>query len=102
MYQSDPDHLEIWYFDFPGESPRYWWKEYTRLRAGPDSAGWAAPVVWVHPYLDATGRVVLQYWYFYPFNDYMSDHEGDWEHINVVLNEDRASIRVVETTANEQ
>jgi hypothetical protein len=52
-------------------------------------------VVWVHPYLDATRRVVLQYWYFYPFNDYMSDHEGDWEHINVVLNEDRASIREI-------
>jgi hypothetical protein len=52
--------------------------------------------VWVHPFLDATRRVVLQYWYFYPFNDYMSDHEGDWEHVNVVLNEDRASIREID------
>jgi hypothetical protein len=95
QYLSDPDHLEIWYFDFPGETPRHWWKEYARLRAGPDSARWAAPVVWAHPYLDATGRVVLQYWYFYPFNDYMSDHEGDWEHVNVVLNEDHASIREI-------
>ena len=95
QYLSDPDHLEIWYFDFPGETPRQWWKEYARLRAGPDSARWAAPTVWVHPYLDATGSVVLQYWYFYPFNDYMSDHEGDWEHVNVVLSEDRASIREI-------
>ncbi len=94
-YQSDPDHLEIWYFDFPGESPRRWWEEYARLRAGPDSARWAKPVVWAHPYLNGVGRVVLQYWYFYPFNDHISDHEGDWEHVNVVLNEDRASIREI-------
>ena len=94
-YQSDPDHLEIWYFDFPGESPKQWWKEYALLRAGPDSARWAEPVVWVHPYLDGAGRVVLQYWYCYPFNDYISDHEGDWEHVNVVLNEDRATIREI-------
>ena len=95
-YQSDPDHLEIWYFDFPGESPQDWWKQYARLRAGPDSAQWATPVVWAHPYLDGVGRVVLQYWYFYPFNDHISDHEGDWEHVNVMLNEDRASIREID------
>ena len=94
-YQSDPDHLEIWYFDFPGESPREWWREYARLRVGPDSARWAEPVVWAHPYLDGSGYVVVQYWYCYPFNDYMSDHEGDWEHVNVVLSADRSSIREI-------
>jgi hypothetical protein len=94
-YQSDPDHLVIWYFDFPGDSPKQWWQAYARLRAGPDSARWAQPVVWAHPYLDGAGRVVMQYWYCYPFNDHMSDHEGDWEHVNVVLNEDRASIREI-------
>lgn len=94
-YQSDPDHLEIWYFDFPGHSPRDWWKEYERLRTGPDSARWAEPVVWAHPYINGAGHVVLQYWYCYPFNDHISDHEGDWEHVNVVLNEDRVSIREI-------
>ena len=94
-YQSDPDHLEIWYFDFPGVSPSEWWKQYARLRTGADSVRWAEPVVWAHPYLDGLGRLVLQYWYFYPFNDYISDHEGDWEHVNVVLNEDRTSIREI-------
>lgn len=94
-YQSDPDHLEIWYFDFPGDSPKNWWKEYARLRVGPDSARWAEPVVWAHPYLNGAGHVVLQYWYCYPFNDHISDHEGDWEHVNVVLNEDRVSIREI-------
>jgi len=28
---------------------------------------------------------VLQYWFFYPTNDSGMDHEGDWEHLNVVV-----------------
>ena len=28
---------------------------------------------------------VIQYWFFYPFNDGGNNHEGDWEHINVVI-----------------
>lgn len=95
-YQSDPDHLEIWYFDFPGESPSEWWREYARLRAGPDSAKWAQPTVWAHPFLDGARRVVLQYWYFYPFNDYVGNHEGDWEHVNVILNARCDSIQAID------
>lgn len=95
-YLSDPDHLETWYFDFPGQSPHEWWKAYARLRAGPDSSRWAQPVVWANPFLNSAGRMVIQYWYFYPFNDYTSDHEGDWEHVNVELTDDRDSIRAVD------
>jgi hypothetical protein len=91
-YLSDPDHLEIWYFDVPGETPREWWKEYARLRTGPDSSLWAKPTVWAHPFMDGAGRVILQYWFCYPFNDYTSNHEGDWEHLNVVLNDRHDSI----------
>jgi len=29
---------------------------------------------------------VIQYWFFYPFNYAANRHEGDWEHINVILN----------------
>lgn len=25
----------------------------------------------------------VQYWFFYPYNDWVADHEGDWEHIDV-------------------
>lgn len=30
--------------------------------------------------------IVIQYWFFYPFNACANRHEGDWEHINVVIN----------------
>jgi len=26
---------------------------------------------------------IIQYWFYYPFNDAANCHEGDWEHINV-------------------
>jgi len=47
------------------------------------------------PYTDGTtyahffikeSKVVIQYYFFYPFNASANRHEGDWEHINVVLN----------------
>jgi len=30
-------------------------------------------------------KIVLQYWFFYPFNDFKNDHEGDWEMIQIIL-----------------
>lgn len=94
-YLSDQYLLETWYFDFPGENPRGWWHAYARMRTGPDSARWAEPTVYAHPLMDDQGRVILQYWYFYPFNDSMGNHEGDWEHVNVVLSPDNSSIEEV-------
>ncbi|KAA3657744.1 MAG: hypothetical protein DWQ10_12615, partial [Calditrichaeota bacterium] len=29
--------------------------------------------------------IVIQYWFFYPFNACANRHESDWEHINVVI-----------------
>ena len=31
---------------------------------------------------------VIQYWFFYPFDDWINNHEGDWEHVNVVVTSD--------------
>ncbi|MFH1311626.1 MAG: FlgD immunoglobulin-like domain containing protein [Candidatus Eisenbacteria bacterium] len=33
----------------------------------------------------ADSLTVIQYWFFYPYNDWVNNHEGDWEHINVVI-----------------
>ena len=91
-YWSTPDLVTTWYFDFPGGNPKEWWEAYARFRSGPDSLSWARPTVYAHPFLDAAGRVVIQYWYFYPFNDYLGNHEGDWEHVNVVPTSDGLAI----------
>lgn len=47
------------------------------------------------------GYIVLQYWYFYAFNDWRSsfngvnDHEGDWEPVMIYLVEEAGEIKPV-------
>jgi hypothetical protein len=50
-----------------------------------DPAGWK---VYTHVYRNTIGGVSIQYWFFYPYNDFVGgfNHESDWEHITVQLN----------------
>lgn len=41
------------------------------------------PYVYYNFFKDEAGKPVIQYWFFYPYNCWANDHEGDWEHINV-------------------
>ena len=34
-----------------------------------------------------SNKLVLQYWFFYPYNDGVNKHEGDWEMIQIILDE---------------
>ena len=34
------------------------------------------------------GRLALQYWFYYPFNDWNNKHETDWEFVQVVFGAD--------------
>jgi len=59
------------------------------LRAGSsDPREW---VTYLHVYPRADGGINVQYWFFYPYNDgfLFFDHEGDWEHVTVHLDEER-------------
>ena len=83
------------FFDFPGDGEETWKQEYVNQISG------ALPQlyenfakVFVHPFVESvessvTGHqgyaFVLQYWFFYPYNDGGNNHEGDWEHINVFI-----------------
>lgn len=95
LYNSDPDLIANAYFDFPGASAREWWQAYGRLRTGPDSARWARPTVYAHPFIEGRGKLAIQYWFFYPFNDFVGNHEGDWEHITVVTTADHQRVEEV-------
>jgi hypothetical protein len=73
-----------YHLDFPGDP----------LDAGCDYALWAKrltagsePVVYAHVVTEPErpGKVSLQYWFFYPFNDFNNTHEGDWEMIQLVF-----------------
>jgi hypothetical protein len=73
--------LYEYHLDFPGSA----------LSPGCDYEQWASrvtkgtdPTVYAHV-VTQDDQLALQYWFFYPFNDYNNLHEGDWEWIQLVF-----------------
>ena len=73
-----------YHVDFPGNA----------LQPGCDYLDWEsrltegkAPTVYAHVATDSEhpGKLALQYWLFYVFNDWNNLHEGDWEMIQLVF-----------------
>jgi hypothetical protein len=77
-----------YHLDFPGDAlnPGCSYEQWERAI----SAG-SKPTVYAHVASEAArpGKLALQYWLFYVFNDWNNPHEGDWEMIQ--LNFDAAS-----------
>ena len=91
-YATDPRFFEVLFVDFPGEDESSWKKTFQEALDQP-GADARLPLHYVHPFAVRAGdgagppayRLVLQYWFFYPYNDGGNNHEGDWEHVNLVL-----------------
>ena len=72
-----------YHLDFPGDaldpgcSYELWQARLT--------AGGSRPTVYAHVATDPAypGKLALQYWFFYVFNDFNNLHEGDWEMIQL-------------------
>ena len=90
-----PEWFEVLFLDFPGDGPETWKQvyedEYRRTEPARQNG---FPHAFVHPFVQAVPdsaphelgyELVLQYWLFYPSNDGANNHEGDWEHLNVVV-----------------
>jgi hypothetical protein len=78
-----------YHLDFPGDP----------LEPGCDYERWArqvtvdtSPTTYAHVVSedDQADRLALQYWFFYPFNDYNNKHEGDWEMVQLLFDADSA------------
>ncbi len=101
-----PDHpdgrpyvINSAYFDYPGETPTEWNNTYFGtgdqvdypISPISDYRGYNHPnTAYVH--IDSTTHsnysgtlTVIQYHYFYPYNDWWNNHEGDWQRIEVVV-----------------
>jgi hypothetical protein len=68
------------------------WRRRWRDITGSDRAKTTAdqeyrPTQYVHFYWfnREKGLLAVQYWFYYPYNEWINHHEGDWERINVVL-----------------
>ena len=73
-----------YHLDFPGDAlnPGCGYEQWARTI----SAG-TKPTVYAHVAVDAgrPGKLGLQYWLFYVFNDWNNFHEGDWEMIQLLF-----------------
>ncbi len=91
LVRGEADRFEVLYFNFPGEGESNWadlaYRQEWELTP-PERRG-EFMHAYVHPFLreleEGGYELLLQYWFFYPTNDSGMDHEGDWEHINVVV-----------------
>ncbi len=84
-----------YHLDFPGNA----------LDPGCDYNRWAQrltegsePAVYAHV-VGEKGKLALQYWFFYPFNDFNNTHEGDWEMIQLVFDAPDAASALAEDPA---
>ena len=80
---AETDSQVVLFLDYPGEDQRSWRRAYETERA---------TRTYVHAFIDeantaadARYALVFQYWFFYPFNDGTNNHEGDWEHISIII-----------------
>ena len=66
------------------------------MGAAPDDGH--EPAVYAHVATDPAfpGKLALQYWFFYPFNDFNNTHEGDWEMIQLVFDASDAAAAIAE------
>ena len=71
-----------YHLDFPGNAldPGCTYEQWARAISGA-----TRPTVYAHVATDSRrpGKLALQYWFFYVFNDWNNLHEGDWEMIQL-------------------
>jgi hypothetical protein len=87
-----------YHLDFPGSplDPGCSYETWARrLTAGSE------PTVYAHVATEPAypGKLALQYWFFYPFNEFNNLHEGDWEMIQLVFDAGNAAEAVARNPA---
>lgn len=96
LIRQNPNLFKVLYFDLPGHDPQSWKDHYKHEFTKNLSSEFKDYIkVHVHPLIEevrsnVTNEVlgyefVLQNWFYYFINDGGNNHEGDWEHINVII-----------------
>ena len=84
---AEGDADTVLFIDMPGTDARSWRAQYARRAWPKRSSIYSHVFVWndTSAHRPDHFAFVLQYWFFYPFNDAVNEHEGDWEHVNVLI-----------------
>ena len=92
------------YFDYPGDTPTSWNDIYFGEGDNDGNTHMGrnfGNTAYVHIYkttheVYSDSITVIQYFYFYPYNHWWNNHEGDWERIHVVVDSrDAATAEVI-------
>lgn len=83
----------VYFLDFPGNNlgnhytEETWTAAWVGIQGDTPTAAPFPPLQYAHLFwLDKAERLLaIQYWFFYPYDKFTNNHEGDWEHVNVVL-----------------
>ena len=70
-------------FEYPGDNQFSWNSVYTG--SGLQSGAEFANTAYVYVSEEDDGQFLIQYYYFYPFNDFQNNHEGDWQGVDVIV-----------------
>jgi len=92
---ADYNPFSVLYWNWPGVGPESWQAAFESPATGLMTEEYRPAIsIYVHPFVvpvtvvgvsEPRYEVILQYWFFYPYNDAGNKHEGDWEHINVIV-----------------
>jgi len=76
----------------PAQDDETWSAEWT-MAGGPSYP----PTQYAHFFWlsKADGYLAIQFWSFYPWNKFGNNHEGDWEHLNVIVQQQGGDWRLV-------
>jgi RsiW-degrading membrane proteinase PrsW (M82 family) len=89
-FESDRNHfLDVWYGDEGGSAYTNYSAHQAFYEAALSPEAGGPPVtVYAHVVRDEMGRITVQYWALYFYNDWFNKHEGDWEMVQVMLGAD--------------
>jgi len=85
-----PSTTGVYYLDMWNATPAPFLYNYTAELPDPDRfTGYRYTVYGrqVEKTYKGNDYIVLQYWFFYPYNNWWNCHEGDWERIQIILYE---------------
>lgn len=93
----EPEETTPWELnvsDLPSQDEEGAWNTYARYLNGSPVDG--EPFRWVTyaRYVEGRSGRALQYWYCYVYNDFLNNHEGDWEMATIVLGGDDRPVEV--------
>jgi hypothetical protein len=73
------------YLDVSGAQPDTNAAQYVSIERAIEAKATPPTVYWKLARQPSTGRIALEYWFLYLYNDFTDRHEADWEGVTVIL-----------------